>query len=135
MASEIFYLNAIRCSNATRAEQIEARCSIEYAAELEAKFRQTYPPVVDYAEFSSSLSDNEATEAVTAYVKVVETFGKGVELLDVPTLTPGISRWHRVIDKMMDAIAVVVEDAFLTDAFLTTTGEVGRDQRLLLSKI
>jgi hypothetical protein len=42
MASEIFYLNAIRCSNATRAEQIEARCSIEYAAELEAKFRQTY---------------------------------------------------------------------------------------------
>jgi hypothetical protein len=65
----------------------------------------------------------------------VETFGKGVELLDVPTLTPGISRWHRVIDKMMDAIAVVVEDAFLTDAFLTTTGEVGRDQRLLLSKI
>jgi hypothetical protein len=128
MASEIL------SSNATRAEQIETRCSIEYAAELEAIFRQTYPPVVDYDEYYSSLSDNKATEAITAYVKVVETFDKGVEFMDVPTLTPGISRWHLVIDKMMDAIAVVVEKN-AEDAFLTTTGEIGRDQRLLLSKI
>ena len=116
-----------------RAEQIEARCSIEYAAELEAKFRQTYPPIADYDEYYSSLSDNDATEAIAAYAKVVEAFEEGVEFLEAPTYTPGISRWHLVIDKMMDAIAVVVEQA--EEAFLTTTGVIGRDHRLLLSKI
>ena len=124
----------IRSSVAThRSDQIEARCSIEYAAELEAKFRQTYPPIVDYGEYYSSLSDNDATEAIAMYVKVVETFAEGVEFLEAPTHTPGASHWHLVIDKMMDAIAVVVEQA--EDAFLTTTGAIGRDHRLLLSKI
>jgi hypothetical protein len=113
-----------------RAEQIEARCSIEYAAELEAKFRQTYPPIADYDEYYSSLSDNDATEAIAAYAKVVETFGEGVEFLEAPAHTSCIPRWHLVIERMMDAIAVVVEQA--EDAFLTTTGAIGRDPERLI---
>lgn len=129
MASEI------PLSAAARVKQIEARCSMEYAAELEVKFRQrqTFPPSVDYVEYASSLSEKDATKVFDAYAKVVDTFDEGVELLQEPLGTPDISRWHLVMEKMMDAIAVVVEQA--EDAFLATTGIIGRDHRLLLAKI
>jgi hypothetical protein len=117
-------------SVAARVEKIEARCTVEYATELEAKFRLSYPPEMDYDKYLNSLSNKQAKKVDSAYSKVSSLFNQGVALAKAPTGTPGISRWHLVIDKMMDAIAVIVEQA--ENAFLTT---VGTDRRTLLSRI
>jgi hypothetical protein len=117
-------------SVAARVEKIEARCTVEYATELEANFRVSYPPEMDYDAYLNSLSNKQARKVQSAYEKVSSLFNQGVNLSTAPSGTPGISRWHLVIEKMMDAIAVVVEQA--ENAFLTT---VGTDRRVLLSRI
>jgi hypothetical protein len=124
--SETFTLTSV----AAQVEKIEARCTIEYAAELEAKFRLSYPPTMDHDEYLDSLSNKQAKKVESAYEKVSSLFNQAVKLTKAPTGTPGISRWHLVIDKLMDAIAVVVEQA--ENAFLTT---VGTDHRILLSRV
>jgi hypothetical protein len=117
-------------SVAARVEKIEARCTIEYATELEAKFRLSYPPTMNHAEYLKSLSNKQAKKVESAYQKVSSLFNQGIEFTKAPTGTPGIARWHLFIDSLMDAIAVVVEQA--ENSFLTT---VGTDHRNLLSRV
>lgn len=111
-------------------ERIEARCTVAYAQELEAKFRQGYPPMIDYEDYLDSLSNKQAKKVDAAYSKVSAHFNSGITLTSSPTGKPGISRWHLTVDKLLDAIEVVVEQA--SDAFLTT---VNTDHRNLLCKI
>jgi hypothetical protein len=85
---------------------------------------------MEYDAYLKSLSNKQAKKVESAYEKVSSLFNQGVNLTQAPSGTPGISRWHLVIDKLMDAIAVVVEQA--ETAFLTT---VGTDRRVLLSRI
>lgn len=114
-----------------RVQRIEERCSNEIAAQLEESFQQEYPPSMDYEmEYVPSKSKKQITKEENAYSKVSKHFNEGLKLTETPTNIPGISRWHLVTEKMMDALDVVLNSA--TEPFLTTTGT---DRRNLLSKV
>lgn len=112
------------------AEKIEERCSIEYAIQLEDLFKKSYPPKIVYENYLKTLSKTAAKKVESAYSKVSRTYNAGLEKTKSHSNAPGISRWHLVIDKLLDAVGIVVNEA--PDAFLRT---ITFDHRTLLSKI
>lgn len=92
-----------------RLESLEIRCSLETAAELESLFQRDYPPSIDYDEFLALRSNKQRKKDETAYIRVATLFSQGIQFTQVSSKIPGISRWHLVTEKQMDALDVLIK--------------------------
>jgi len=111
-----------------RLETLFLKCSIERAEDLEQRFQSTWPPTMNF----DTLPRNKRYDQ--AYNKVSNHFNAGLKLVPKSTPIVGLSRWHLVLEKMMDALEVVTKkgNEGVQYVFLETTG---KDHRNLLCKV
>jgi len=111
-----------------RIEKTFARCTIELAEDLEQRFKSTYPPKKPIRLLPRSKLH------VREYSKVSNTFNAGLALVPKATGIKGLSRWHVVLDKMVDALDIITKkgNEGVQYVFIETIGE---DHRQLLCSI
>ncbi len=109
-----------------RIQNIFERSTIEIAEDLEQRFRNTWPPK------KLILSLPRSKQQSGAYGKVSRTFNAGLALTQRATNVPGLSRWHLVLEKMVEALEIIYKNENVQYVFLETTG---LDHRSLLCSI
>ncbi len=111
-----------------RLKRIYARCTTAIAEELEERFKSTWPPVKPLEALPAK------KQYPKAYEKVSNTFNAGLDLTRKQTGITGLSRWHVVLEKMLDALEIISAEGN-EDVQSLFLERVGGDHRQLLCSI